>query len=748
MTKTIRALAALLLAVPISLYGQATGGGGVPGGGGASGNLPTASAAGQVPTATGAGTTYTAQADAPSSSIFYIASNCRGLTNCVAWVDDDSTDNCGTATTAFMSAINSSTASTPYVYIQGGGSGKAYKLTSCNLAFTGPSGTGGLVGSPTIISNATIDCAQTGGNCIQMGKTGCSTSSFYGTGCHDVTWRGGTFIGGVGLGTAVMEVEQGMYINVIDDVTFQNTGAGNATLGTCTNYSVQWDTFIGGQEFSRNKYWGNVLGQCFSKNVDATGGANTIVFTNNVISHDTLSSNCGGILHSDSSQHSIISGNTLFGFGVDLLLIKSATATQEGGWVVTDNNLDTAGCTISGGQPAAVQFGFPSNNGAVGPVTFNNNNGYTTPLIAQYPGSSATMQGWSITGNNTTWNATTSYLIGGSSTSCSTYNSIPCYIGANPGYGTGGSGGAYTGFTVLGAASNSTWPPTTASPTFSPAAGSISGGTTVTTSCSGGSPYISTGSTAVAGATGIAVSAPETLYGSCQGSGYFSTGSAAYTIASFAVTNNGYFHGSSSSVTSQALTTFGSALTNGSLIVVHQYSTTATYTVPTDTAGNTYVDCGPGIVAWGTNALDAECFYALNTHSTASNVVTLHSSSAQFLSGMAFEITGAASSSPIDGGSGVGYSIKANAGGGAAGSNALTATSLTPAGNGDLIVAFFPSSSGSGAGTSPNAFTLVNAGWIQSSEYFTQSTSAAITATASDSTSTDPFAAIVIAIKP
>lgn len=90
--------------------------------------------------------------------------------------------------------------------------------------------------------------------------------------------------------------------------------------------------------------------------------------------------------------------------------------------------------------------------------------------------------------------------------------------------------------TVSNAGSNNqlststTWPPSAASPTFSPVAGAISSGTTVTTACTGGSPFISAGTTAVAGATGIAVSSAETLFGSCQGSGYFTTGTAAYTV--------------------------------------------------------------------------------------------------------------------------------------------------------------------------------------------------------------------------
>lgn len=224
-----------------------------------------------------------------------------------------------------------------------------------------------------------------------------------------------------------------------------------------------------------------------------------------------------------------------------------------------------------------------------------------------------------------------------------------------------------------------------------------------------------------------------------------SSGGSGFTIA-----NNGFFHGSGTPASSATMTTFSSALTPGSLIVVHQYSATATYSVPTDTAGNTYVDCGPGPGLFNVGGDSTQCFYALNTHSTASNIVTLHTTGATvaFFSGMAFEVLGAASSSPIDGGSGVGYSLLSNATGAAAGSNALSATAITPAGNGDLIVAFFASGNGSGVGTSPNAFTVVNASWVQSSEYLTQANSAAIAATGQDSASSDPYGAIVVAIKP
>jgi hypothetical protein len=75
------------------------------------------------------------------------------------------------------------------------------------------------------------------------------------------------------------------------------------------------------------------------------------------------------------------------------------------------------------------------------------------------------------------------------------------------------------------------WPPSAATPTFSPVAGSVSPGTTVTATCTFGSPFVSLGTTAVAGGTGVSVSTTGPVYGSCQGSGYFTTGVAYYSTS-------------------------------------------------------------------------------------------------------------------------------------------------------------------------------------------------------------------------
>ena len=127
---------------------------------------------------------------APNTGIFTVSNNCSSQTNCLAWTDDNSTDNCGTATTTFMTAINAYAGpGRPQVFIGGSGVGKAYKLTSCSLAFLIP---------VNITMSATINCAQSSANCIQFGPTG--QSGF--TAANSPTYGihgGGTFVGGASL---------------------------------------------------------------------------------------------------------------------------------------------------------------------------------------------------------------------------------------------------------------------------------------------------------------------------------------------------------------------------------------------------------------------------------------------------------------------------------------------------------------------------------------------------------------------
>lgn len=373
-----------------------------------------------------------------TSSIFYAASSCSGLSNCVQWVDDDATDNCTTATTTWLNSVNAYAGpGTANVTIQGSGSGKAYKFVSCPLTFTGPAGTAGNAQGVSIQSSATIDCAQASGDCISLGKVGCTGFAGYTTGCHDITWRGGTFVGGASNSPAMIEFQASMFLAVLDDATFINTVAGNATLGNCTNYSVQFDTSIGGIEFSRNKYYGTVLGQCFSNNIDTTGGANTIQMRGNMISH-TVSAACGSQAHYDSSSHSTFQGNLIFGFAANLTLANNGTGNGgEGGWMVQGNNFDTGGCTVAGGTAAEIQFGGTVNN-AVGPANIIGNDFFTAPAIGQTKGSTATMQEWAVSGNTNKNGVIGSNAVLAAAYVClpeaSGADQTPCLVSGNQGF--------------------------------------------------------------------------------------------------------------------------------------------------------------------------------------------------------------------------------------------------------------------------------------------------------------------------
>jgi hypothetical protein len=91
---------------------------------------------------------------------------------------------------------------------------------------------------------------------------------------------------------------------------------------------------------------------------------------------------------------------------------------------------------------------------------------------------------------------------------------------------------------------------------------------------------------------------------------------------------------------------FTSALTNPSLIVVSVTIRTAgSILTPTDTAGNTYVDSG----ASGVPGDGGTCriFYALNTHTTASNVVSISNPLSKTMTIVAMEFTGGVTVSPV-----------------------------------------------------------------------------------------------------
>jgi hypothetical protein len=129
-----------------------------------------------------------------------------------------------------------------------------------------------------------------------------------------------------------------------------------------------------------------------------------------------------------------------------------------------------------------------------------------------------------------------------------------------------------------------------------------------------------------------------------------------------------------------ATAAFANPLTNGSLIVVTLVSFSAPNThTPTDTAGNTYIDCGAGAVNGNVNNGSSQIFYALNTHTTSANVVSFVNPEPHSYTLTAMEFTGGAAASPV-------RAFAKNVNATAPSSTTLTSTAIAGTVAGDLIV--------------------------------------------------------------
>ena len=327
---------------------------------------------------------------APNTGIFTVSNNCSGQSNCLAWTDDNSTDNCGTATTTFMTAINAYAGpGRPQVFIGGSGVGKAYKLTSCSLAFLIP---------VNITMSATINCAQSSANCIQFGPTG--QSGF--TAANSPTYGihgGGTFVGGASLTLAGIECEPWMSDCEIDNIKWINFGATNATAGVCTNYAIYYDTNVAEGIVSHNEWVATdaTPRRCaFANPNGASTGENTVFFFDNIMGGAGTGALCGSVAIVDGGSYGDSRGNNIYAFAAD-------TRVQGIGHRIEHNQFDTAGCTL-GGVNAAVQVGATSSATTVGPILMEGNiaqfgSGHTTYLMAQAGDSTATLTGVSSIGN-------------------------------------------------------------------------------------------------------------------------------------------------------------------------------------------------------------------------------------------------------------------------------------------------------------------------------------------------------------
>src|SRR4029077_1682301 len=130
-----------------------------------------------------------------------------------------------------------------------------------------------------------------------------------------------------------------------------------------------------------------------------------------------------------------------------------------------------------------------------------------------------------------------------------------------------------------------------------------------------------------------------------------------------------------------ATTAFANPLHNPSIIIVWAWgSSAADIATPTDTAGNTYVDSGAGPVTSRAGFGFGRMFYALNTHTTSSNVVQVANGGLGAIFVTALEFSGAAAS-PVRA-----TSTNSNANTGAGGGQNITTGAIAGTVNGDLIV--------------------------------------------------------------
>lgn len=187
----------------------------------------------------------------------------------------------------------------------------------------------------------------------------------------------------------------------------------------------------------------------------------------------------------------------------------------------------------------------------------------------------------------------------------------------------------------------------------------------------------------------------------------------------------------------QVTSAFSTSLSNPSLIVVYTSGAVGTFTI-NDTAGNTYLDCGTGQVVFNASAKGVQCFYALNTQNTASDVISFASTGGGVMTVIAQEWTGAAISTPVD----VTQSSGANADTGSGGGQNV-ATKVANTNGADLVVGFAGVTAGSlTAGTGFTASSNV------ALEYLTQGSASSIAATWNDNTNSDSYAALLVAFRP
>lgn len=371
------------------------------------------------------------------NSVFNISTSCGGAKNCLQWKYDDSTDNCGAATTAFMVLVNAAgNGAGTNLYIGGGTAGTgAYLLQTCSLSFSG--------NQITVNASATFDAGtNSGANLIQFGN---GSGGIY-------RWTGGAFIGGASLTVAGMETLTGVGNAVIDKVSWESFGAGNATLGSCTNYAITFDNFMTEATVSNNLWqsYDTTNGRCFINNAGITAGSSTLYTFGNVIS-GASPTHCASVGITDGGYYGTLSNNNIGNIASPILL-------KGQGHRIEGNQLDTEGCTTGAGASALI-----ASAGLVDAVSFVNNVGQfgAGHAVSFFQVVSGTISNFSFVGNSQSGTSQSSPLIGGASQNCGLggTNSNPCYEYANTSLGSlvtcGTTNTGWQFGTILASCSNS-----------------------------------------------------------------------------------------------------------------------------------------------------------------------------------------------------------------------------------------------------------------------------------------------------
>jgi fibronectin type 3 domain-containing protein len=264
-------------------------------------------------------------------------------------------------------------------------------------------------------------------------------------------------------------------------------------------------------------------------------------------------------------------------------------------------------------------------------------------------------------------------------------------------------------------------------------------------STTSGGPYTSIGTPTTTSYTDTGVTNGTTYYyvvAAVNAAGQSANSSQVSSIPSAWVKRNAVGTFIAASGTDFPANAFSVALTNPSLIIATcLYPAGVTPATPKDTATNNYVDSGQRSTTVGSSSV-AQTWYALNTHTTASNIVHCKSvGTTSNVIAFAYEWTGNASSSPVDGGN-----KTATTTGGAAGANSLVLGSGSTTADGDLIVAFVGNDGTPSHGTSPINFTDLNNA-DSGTEYYIQPTHGSIAPTFGDDTSSDSWGGLWVAFK-